>query len=193
MKQVYETLGDKWDLDQPTTKLFEERLRTATSTPLDWVVIDRFERKECDNRHDKAELYPDHALCAHRQWERFRRQSPAQFQHPWIRQIWPARIRAKHNWLWTLLWPSIRESSILRLLHASARCSRKHNAGSRHLAVFPLVLGCVQGKRWVEIHWRDRERVAITPLYAGHFRRRWGKLETRSQSAGITHFPVLLR
>lgn len=44
MKQVYETLGDKWDLDQPTTKLFEERLRTATSTPLDWVVIDRFER-----------------------------------------------------------------------------------------------------------------------------------------------------
>lgn len=33
MKQVYETLGDKWDLDQPTTKLFEERLRTATSTP----------------------------------------------------------------------------------------------------------------------------------------------------------------
>lgn len=63
MKQVYETLGDKWDLDQPTTKLFEERLRTATSTPLDWVVIDRFERKECDNRHDKAE-YTQTTHCA---------------------------------------------------------------------------------------------------------------------------------
>ena len=63
MKQVYETLGDKWDLDQPTTKLFEERLRTATPTPLDWVVIDRFERKECDNRHDKAE-YTQTTHCA---------------------------------------------------------------------------------------------------------------------------------
>ena len=38
-------------------------MRTATPTPLDWVVIDRFERKECDNRHDKAE-YTQTTHCA---------------------------------------------------------------------------------------------------------------------------------
>ena len=62
MKQVYKTLGDEWDLDQPTAKLFEERLRTATPTPLDWVVIDRFERKEC-NEHGETE-YIQTTHCA---------------------------------------------------------------------------------------------------------------------------------
>lgn len=63
MQQGVETLGDKWNLDQPTAKLFEERLKTVTPTPLAWVVINRFERKECDNKHDKAE-YTQTTHCA---------------------------------------------------------------------------------------------------------------------------------
>ena len=63
MQQGVETLGDEWNLDQPTAKLFEERLKTVTPTPLAWVVINRFERKECDNKHDKAE-YTRTTHCA---------------------------------------------------------------------------------------------------------------------------------
>lgn len=51
MKQKVETLGDEWNLDQPAMKLFEERLRTVTPTPLDWVIINRFERREYDNKY----------------------------------------------------------------------------------------------------------------------------------------------
>lgn len=147
MKQVYETLGDKWDLDQPTTKLFEERLRTATPTPLDWVVIDRFERKECDNRHDKAE-YTQTTHCALIDNES---DSVAKALHnfsiPGLGKF-DLRVSERSTTGYEPCYGlRIRESSILRLLHASARCSRKYNAGSRHLAVFPLVLGCVQGKR----------------------------------------------
>ena len=63
MKQKVETLGDEWNLDQPAMKLFEERLRTVTPTPLDWVIINRFERREYDNKYGKAE-YTQTTHCA---------------------------------------------------------------------------------------------------------------------------------
>ena len=45
MQQGVETLGNEWNLDQPTAKLFEERLKTVTPTPLAWVVIKSIRKK----------------------------------------------------------------------------------------------------------------------------------------------------
>ena len=73
---------------RPTNhKVFEERLRTATSTPLDWVASIDSKERNSDNRHDKAE-YTQTTHCALIDNES---DSVAKalhnFQHPWIRQI----------------------------------------------------------------------------------------------------------